>query len=283
MNKLITPNGGMPLELDDLRFMQDAYHDGFKGIIYEFAKANNGNIILGGCEVVDSGNGTFEVSEGYIMLDYEVLYVPAVTGLSFSLVILEYNQTYDPAGNEVFADNTSRDTYEVRQARVFDPNISQSPNSRSFTIDNSRRIETIIGNKVGEAVAQQDAEGVRYDFVAADFPAAGGYAPSVDYPPYAIKKQGRVQLYGEVIPPNSPGFNPATGGNKILTLPTGFRKSSSDRRANVFLCALDEAFFKIGLDPTELIAVGVFVPANNEYTGQTGYGISLAGISFDVD
>lgn len=115
MNKLIFPNGGMPFELDDLDFMQEATKDGIKGLLHEFASKNSGNLILSGCKVSPNGSN-FDISAGYVMLDYEVLSFVGATNIATSQPYFELDVSYDPAGNDVFFDNVSRDTYEVRKA-----------------------------------------------------------------------------------------------------------------------------------------------------------------------
>lgn len=283
MNQLLTPNGGMPLELDDLRFLQDAYKDGFKAMLFELAKQNNGNMVLGGIEVTPDGSGGFNTSEGYVMLDYEVFYVPAAIGLNFNIIVIELFVYYDTDGNEIFSDSVSRDTYEVRQGRVYVPS-NGNINPKNITVNDGNRLSNIITNNViskgKDTLANTDVAGVRYDFVAGDFPSSGGYTPSPTNPPYAIKKHGRVHLYGAVVPPTSISFNSIAGADLILNIPVNFRKSSSTQQGNVFLCAIDDGVFKVGMSATQLIAVGMLT---GTYSGKLDYDISLAGIAYDID
>lgn len=121
MNKLLIPNGGMPLEGDDFRWEQSAVRDAFKGMLHYFASPYNGNIVLSGCQIsLVSGNAV--VTEGYVCINYEVCYVAAqsvaVSGLATSS--LKIVETYDASGLEVFADSVSRDTYAIRRAVVSD-------------------------------------------------------------------------------------------------------------------------------------------------------------------
>lgn len=126
MNKLIIPNGGMPFEGDDLLYMQDQLRDTFKAILKALSP-DSGNFILQGCEVsADSGNTL--ISAGYVVLDYEVLPFSGATLVTDNVPAKAFGLeiTYDPAGNEVFADNVSKDTYEVRKAVIKD--IENIPN-----------------------------------------------------------------------------------------------------------------------------------------------------------
>lgn len=110
----------MPLHGDDFRFIDAGLRDAFKGVVHLYAAQNDGNIILSGLEVTQSGGQVF-VSEGYVCLDYEVRFLPAsslsVSGSTASLNIVADNY-YEPNGNDVFEDGVSRDTYAVRRAKI---------------------------------------------------------------------------------------------------------------------------------------------------------------------
>lgn len=118
MNRLLTPNGGMPLHGDDLQWIQDSVIESLEAIVFPYSNANSGNIIISGCEVILSG-GNLNVSEGFAMIGGEVCYCPAqalVVGSTLANVSLKVEETYNPAGNDVFADAISRDTYAIRRA-----------------------------------------------------------------------------------------------------------------------------------------------------------------------
>ncbi len=117
----VTDPGGFPIVLDDLAFLQNAYSEAFKGI-GSFSDPNlaaaNG-FILSGCERTTPG-GVSTFQPGYIYLQGEVYKVDLH---SFTEVPAETEhwtvvETNDPAGNKVFFDTTSHDTYKVRKAKV---------------------------------------------------------------------------------------------------------------------------------------------------------------------
>lgn len=121
MNRLkTTDNGGFPLELDDLRWQEEAVRDAFKGLT-SFLERDN--IILSG--VVISGMGTANTTwtEGYVLINGEVCKVDAsATPLNtvnqvFSTYI-EVVVEYDPNGLETFENNVAYDTYEKRKATI---------------------------------------------------------------------------------------------------------------------------------------------------------------------
>lgn len=116
MNRLIFPNGGFPLHGDDFGFIQDAAVDALKASLWHVASRHSGNVIISGC-VVSYDGFTCSISAGYALINYEIVFVPAhsfatpsLSGASIKLAI-----TYDPAGNDVFADAVARNTYQVRR------------------------------------------------------------------------------------------------------------------------------------------------------------------------
>lgn len=121
MDRLTIPNGGMELHGDDFNWLQNGVKDAFKGVLHYFAQAHNGNIILSGLADTYPGSGMV-LSEGYVLLDYEVCYFPGATFGSLpgigQAVRLSLDVTYDPTGLEVFADSVSKNTYERRRAKA---------------------------------------------------------------------------------------------------------------------------------------------------------------------
>jgi len=118
MNKLVIPNGGMPLHGDDFNFIDAAVRDAFKGSLYELAMANGGNMILGGCAFSETLT-VATIAEGYVMLNYEIMYVPAQVYAKTSLyTFLVPAVSFDPAGSEIFANSTTQDTYQIRRATL---------------------------------------------------------------------------------------------------------------------------------------------------------------------
>jgi hypothetical protein len=118
MNKLVIPNGGMPLHGDDFDFIHNSNLEAFKGLIHLYAAPHNGNMILSGCEV--TGN---TVAAGYVLIDYEVCYFAggvmsnSVPNYSYRYIL---TVVYDASGKDVFADSVTRDTYQVRRAGLYD-------------------------------------------------------------------------------------------------------------------------------------------------------------------
>lgn len=116
MNKLLTNfNGGFPFVLDDVRFLQDAIWQGLEGLTKAF-----GNCRLVGAVVSDNGT-SYDVTEGFIILNGEVLYVPA-DSVPAGADIEDYgflvSETFDAAGDKVFQDASTQQTYQLRTAKL---------------------------------------------------------------------------------------------------------------------------------------------------------------------
>lgn len=77
MNYLDTTNeGGHPLYLEDLGFIQDAYKEAIAGITQGLGAES---YILSGCKKTLQSPGIWHISEGFVVLDKEVFKVPSHT------------------------------------------------------------------------------------------------------------------------------------------------------------------------------------------------------------
>lgn len=119
MNKLIIPNGGMPLFGDDFNFLDSASRDAFKGISREIVDYFDGNLILGGCEFEISGSNII-VQPGHVMLDYEIRFFPGATvpTVPIKTYVFTPDDFYDSTGLKSFANASSQNTYQVRRAKL---------------------------------------------------------------------------------------------------------------------------------------------------------------------
>lgn len=120
MNRLKTSDqGGFPLRLDDLRWMDNAYKEAFKGIMSSFGVIDQKVILLSGCERTVNNN-MITISSGFISIAGEIYAVSEQTYNNpiSSLEYWEVNVQYDAAGLKQFLDNTTHETYEIRTARI---------------------------------------------------------------------------------------------------------------------------------------------------------------------
>jgi hypothetical protein len=118
MNKFITTNlGGLPFRANDLRWIDDSVRDSFKALLAGFGASM---IIFQGCTRTEI-SGTVTITEGYVGLQGEIFYVPLHTFPAAVLPDLEYWQIItidDPQGTKLFKDGSTKETYQIRIAKV---------------------------------------------------------------------------------------------------------------------------------------------------------------------
>lgn len=192
MNKLLTNlTGKMPFFLDDLGFIDTAVRDAFYGIMSAFGVDITDSFKLSGC-VVSVNGSTYQCSAGYISYQGEIFQVDAhshtnVSGtVGFVPVI-----TYDPFGNKLFLDSVSKDTWQIRKAKLDD--ISQGVDAMPYNAD-------YIDDKI---VSKLRAYSTTYSTI------------SNTRVQYRKDFLNVVTLQGMMIPTDTP------------TLPTGYRPSSN--------------------------------------------------------
>lgn len=110
MNKLLFSEGGQPLYLDDLNFMQSSFADSIKGIVSPF-----GDVVLSGCNINSDENKT-SWTEGYIVISGEIYKVdsgninkPVLNALYWKVV-----RTNDQL--ETFENNSENYVYQIGKA-----------------------------------------------------------------------------------------------------------------------------------------------------------------------
>lgn len=128
MNKLLTNfNGGVGLDLDDIRYEQDAVRDALNGILsgfgYDIAtntiKASD-SFIISGCTITPVF-GIYIISAGYIAFKGEVLKVDAHAVVAAGVGVVNYwdvEVTYDSNGAENTEAGAPINQYEVRKGKV---------------------------------------------------------------------------------------------------------------------------------------------------------------------
>jgi hypothetical protein len=151
MNKLITTNnGGFPLVLDDLRFLDEAYRDAFKHIIQGFIPdidVNNSALILKGCERTTVG----------IFPEIITTYNPGIVAINGEICVFDgliegigpvrswsLKADLDPSGTKVFKNGDSNTVYQLRTAELIIDLGSPTPLNYSL----SKRLSTEIANTV---------------------------------------------------------------------------------------------------------------------------------------
>lgn len=145
MNRLkTTDNGGFPLELDDLRWMDDGYRDAFKML----CNVLGDNFIISGFEVDGFGTNSTTWAAGIVVLNGELFRVDAST-ISQNTVggfgYVEIVTTNDPAGLETFENNVQYNTYEIRKATLVGYTSVQTDKVSYLSLATS---EQLINNKI---------------------------------------------------------------------------------------------------------------------------------------
>lgn len=121
MKKLITTNnGGMPIVLDDLRFLESSYTEIINAIV---AHDNTNPVIISGCkydkeQLEDTNN--LVMTAGYIYFAGEIYAVDAVNSALVGSESFYWNITtsYDPAGSKTFQNSAVHNTYQIKKAEV---------------------------------------------------------------------------------------------------------------------------------------------------------------------
>lgn len=138
-----TADGGMPLVLNDFRFIHDSHLQALKGIVSAFGVENQTAVILSGCErtVV---SGTVTISSGYISLGGEICFVPSHSYPVPSVGNFEYwvlNVSFDSAGLKLYKNTDSNETYEERTGKI---NVSNVVPVGHTKYQDSKRYEDVI-------------------------------------------------------------------------------------------------------------------------------------------
>ena len=116
MNKLTTiNNGGFPVFLDDLRWVENANFIAFKGVLSMLGSDAFNVIVLSGCvrSVVGS---TVSFSTGYVVMNGEIFFVPAHSFTDDSFEYWTITESFDANGDKTFFNAVTNQTYLIRTA-----------------------------------------------------------------------------------------------------------------------------------------------------------------------
>lgn len=226
MNKLITTqNGGFPLDLDDLRWIDDGIREAFEGL----SKAWTNYYIISGVTVTTNG-GNKECTEGFAVIDGEICYVPAQTVAIPSPAadhdwVIQLKQTFDTDGNETFQNGSSYDTYAIRQGELAYADISKPPSGTKtkhteyLPAEDYKTLKGLITESVYDELF-----GSAEDWT--DLSLESGWSATTLYttitgdPRYRIEF-GRVKIEGSV--EKSYGGGSIASPQNIAVLPAGYR------------------------------------------------------------
>ena len=121
MNKFITTDvGGLPIVLDDFRFIDDSVRNAFAGFSGAFGNTTQDGYRLQGASLTPNA-GNFDVAAGYIVFGGEIFQVNAATisaPLAGQRHIWAINTAFDSAGSKTFDSGATFDTYQLRTAHA---------------------------------------------------------------------------------------------------------------------------------------------------------------------
>lgn len=120
-------NQGFPIELDDIRFLQEQYRNG----IHQLAQSLASDAILTGCELSQAQDGSDQVNAGWIIINGEIGYLPETSGLDVDSTyrVVANNYIDNSITKQIFGTNLLVKPYEIRQFQIIPnhPSASASP------------------------------------------------------------------------------------------------------------------------------------------------------------
>ena len=113
-------NGGLPLVLDDFRWIDEGYRKAFYGIMSAFGVTDQYTFILSGCQR-SVNTAIVTIAEGYISIGGEICHVPAhsysePTGGDVEFWVV--STAYNAAGTKAFQNGSLNDSYETRTGQI---------------------------------------------------------------------------------------------------------------------------------------------------------------------
>ncbi|HRO76661.1 MAG TPA: hypothetical protein PLP27_10995 [Crocinitomicaceae bacterium] len=139
MKKLKTDiDGGMPIVLDDIRFMYESLSDTVKGLVSPFNDVLNPNdlVILSGLEIEVGPIAGLVFKPGIVAFQNEIF---EVSGCDFEAYPLEpyfvIEKNYDSEGLKVFKLTGGHDTYEIRTMKIIFRDTPPSEPHFKFSMD----------------------------------------------------------------------------------------------------------------------------------------------------
>jgi hypothetical protein len=252
MNKVIsTANGGFPLTLDDIRWNDEAYRYAFNNMLKAFTTSNDKFIISGVVATHQVSPEGYNVSAGLIYYNGEILQVDAhfvsISANPLASYIIRKVTTYDPAGNVVFEDTTSHDTWQKNRGVGIHAVMALGEMSLFAS-----RLEDLI---------YQNIAGRETNWLTPVF--ENGWGNQIGYlTNYKKDAFGWVHLRGYV-------KNTVANTDPIFTLPVGYRPT--------------QFIHFVGLKQNGVVISGLIDTLGGVYPYDSNSELTLDGISFKID
>ncbi len=150
MDKLQFPiSGGYHFSPEDIEFEQEAYRGVIHALIAPIAQKTGGYLILSGVNVSSPANGIGHyISEGYVVLDYEIRYFPGATISNFGFSSILADDSDDPLGGKLLANGQQYNGLKRRRAKLVQGFTGMS-------IVDSLRYDAIMRKLIEDAPAQE--------------------------------------------------------------------------------------------------------------------------------
>lgn len=148
MNKLLFSEGGQPLYLNDLDFMQSAFSEALRGILSTY-----GNVILSGCEILppDATTGNLTVhswEKGYMAIEGEVYQVDKGSLSGVENATLYWKVVSIEGQKEIFENSSEHYVYQYRKVILTDTVVSGDVYIEKGSM---KKIEDILTGKVSNS------------------------------------------------------------------------------------------------------------------------------------
>lgn len=263
MNKLLFPNGGLPLYGNDFDFMQNGLHEGINAILRPFAEQVGGNMIVSGLDFTLVGSN-YHISDGWVMLNYELLkFIGGDTGITDSVdlqdgVVVELYvfQDSSPNATRIMASGATENVWQRRQAR-----LATIGGLAALTVSDSIRLEYLLSIAI-EGVA--DISVPMLDF-------ENSWTSSGLFSNRIIRRGKTVILRGLL----TVGAIDDTNFTKIFTIQEGFRP----KVRQYFICAMPNTSIAL----VDILTNGfVFVIGVQISTASPPTLLDLSSIRFEV-
>jgi hypothetical protein len=246
MDKMLTPNGGLPILGNDFAYMQDAQSAGTNAILRVFSDLSQGGMVVNGCKFSLVGS-TYHISNGWVMMEF----TGGDTGITDPAdlqdgVVIEryiYEENTAPS-SRTMADNSTKTVWQRRRARL----VTGAVGVPTFTVTDSIRLEYLM------ALATQVITHVSVPML--DFENNWG-VPQNTFQPRIIKR-GKMCFFKGLL---ATGSMSSTSYTQIFTIQQDFRPAY--RR--YYICAMpnkDWGIVDIQTDGTVYVIVPNFDSQN---------------------
>jgi hypothetical protein len=148
MKKLKVIDGGMPLKIDDLDLLQDAYFEAVAAILQSLLPDTT-EFILTGCETAIEGSD-ITISAGVIYVSGEIYYLPAATYTYDAGKTMYVEENFSTSENRTFHDTTTNDVWDIR---VYQSGYAKEVPDGAFSLSNLFTLRTLLDTEITSSIS----------------------------------------------------------------------------------------------------------------------------------